>query len=160
MEDYIFISKVPNIIWVSKNKIDERIDCNPYKISYIENAKILEENNDTCCVDDLLKNKKEMTGGSTPLGANYLDKGINFIRTQNVDRNYIDLTNIVYISEEDNKKLIRSELHKGDILLTITGADFGRIAPVMDFHLPANINQHSVRMHFKKNIDPFLFLHF
>lgn len=155
MEGFKVVEKTPNILWVSKEKIEDRIDCNPYKVEYMEKEKVLKENLPYQTMEQLLRSSKDLTGGATPLGANYLNEGVRFIRTQNVERNYIDLKDVVYISEEDNKKLKRSILQENDILLTITGADFGRIAPVTKECLPANINQHSVRIHFKENIDPY-----
>lgn len=154
MNDYNVIFKEPNVIWISGSKIEDRIDVNPFKSEHIENDKIL-ENIDNITIGEALRSKRDITGGATPLGANYLNEGIRFIRTQNVQRNYIDLSDVVYISNEDNDKLSRSKLEEDDVLLTITGADFGRIAPVTRNHLPANINQHSVRIHFKENIDPY-----
>lgn len=152
--DYSVIFKKPNVIWIASSRIEDRIDVNPFKFEHIENEKML-ENIDNITIDEALRSKKDITGGATPLGANYLNEGIKFIRTQNIQRNLIDLNDVVYISEEDNDKLSRSKLEENDVLLTITGADFGRIATVRKNHLPANINQHSVRMHFKENIDPY-----
>ena len=152
--DYSVIFKKPNVIWIASSRIEDRIDVNPFKFEHIENEKML-ENIDNITIDEALRSKKDITGGATPLGANYLNEGIKFIRTQNIQRNLFDLNDVVYISEEDNDKLSRSKLEENDVLLTITGADFGRIATVRNNHLPANINQHSVRMHFKENIDPY-----
>lgn len=155
MENYFVLSKQPSIIWITSSKLEERIDVNPYKIEHIENENTLGYYMETISISEALRNQEDLTGGATPLGANYLNEGIKFIRTQNVQRNTIDLCDVVYISEEDNEKLTRSKLEENDILLTITGADFGRIAPVRKNHLPANINQHSVRLHFKETIDPY-----
>lgn len=154
MNNYYVISKEPNVIWMSGSKIEDRIDVTPFKSEHIENEKIL-ENIDITTINEALRNKRDLTGGATPLGANYLNEGIKFIRTQNIQRNSIDLSDVVYISKKDNEKLSRSKLEEDDVLLTITGADFGRIATVRRNHLPANISQHSVRMHFKENIDPY-----
>jgi len=94
-----------------------------------------------------------MSGGATPRGANYLQEGIRFIRTEDVTPNWIDLSQVVHISTEDHKKLKRSALEEDDVLLTITGALFGRSATVYSGCLPANISQHSVRIHFSDDID-------
>lgn len=155
MKSYFISSSKPSAIWLASLKLDERIDVNPYKIEHIENENILDSNIKIISISEGLRSQKDLTGGATPLGANYLKKGIKFIRTQNVQRNTIDLSDVVYISDADNEKLTRSKLEEDDILLTITGADFGRIAPVRKSHLPANINQHSVRLHFKDNINSY-----
>lgn len=93
---------------------------------------------------------QEMTGGATPLGANYPNKGIPFLRVQNIKPNYIDDSDIVFISPADNAKLSRSQLKTNDILLTITGA-YGHATVVTSKIAGSNINQHSVRFCLKNN---------
>lgn len=94
-----------------------------------------------------------ITGGATPLGAEYNDGVVPFLRVQNIMENYIDTSDIVYISKEDDNLLSRSRLKKYDVLLTITGA-YGKSSVVLDEQVDSNINQHSVKMEIK-NINPF-----
>lgn len=155
MENSIICSKNPNIVWISEKLIEDRFDANPFKVQYIEDDIKDTEVYRCRIINDILRSKKDLTGGATPLGASYLDKGIRFIRTQDVDYNWINVDESVYISDEDDKKLKRSSLEVDDILLTITGVNFGKSAPVRRECLPANISQHSVRMHFKNEIDPY-----
>ena len=92
---------------------------------------------------------KEITGGATPLGANYPDKGVRFLRVQNVMPNYIDDSDLTYITKLDDEALSRSRLKRNDVLLTITGVSYGKSAVVTEEFAGSNINQHSVRMELK-----------
>ncbi len=105
----------------------------------------------------LIDNERGVAGGATPLGAEYLSNGrVRFYRTSEVDELQIDFENAVYISDEDDEKLQRSRLKDGDVLLTITGAKFGKSAVVNETHLPGNISQHSVRFFPKPDeLDPY-----
>ncbi|WP_052304657.1 N-6 DNA methylase [Nostoc punctiforme] len=51
--------------------------------------------------------------------------GVLFFRTQNLRPLRVDLSNQVYISEEDAAKLSKNIIQKNDVLITITGANFG-----------------------------------
>ncbi len=106
---------------------------------------------------ELINKERDVAGGATPLGANYLEKGrVRFYRTSEVDELQLDLDAAVFISDEDDQKLARSRLAAGDVLLTITGAKFGKSAVVTEMHLPGNISQHSVRFSPDANkLDPY-----
>ncbi|MBS9395020.1 MAG: DNA methylase [Dolichospermum sp. LBC05a] len=93
----------------------------------------------------------KITGGATPLGADYPETGVKFLRVQNIMQNYIDDSDLVYISKEDDFELKRSKLKEEDVLLTITGVSYGKSAVVTrEFH-GCNINQHSVKITLDKN---------
>lgn len=89
---------------------------------------------------------KNITGGATPLGADYPDKGIRFLRVQNIMQNYIDDSDLVYISATSDLELQRSKLKEDDVLLTITGVSYGKSAVVTKDFDGCNINQHSVKI--------------
>jgi hypothetical protein len=99
-------------------------------------------------LDKLLrKNGKPIAGGATPKGASYPDEGPKFIRVQNVRPYRLEWNpDDPCIDTRTHEKLLkRSQLHEGDVVLTITGT-YGIAAVVpSDFGL-ANINQHSVRI--------------
>ncbi|MDD4018378.1 MAG: hypothetical protein PHV28_10595 [Kiritimatiellae bacterium] len=88
----------------------------------------------------------ELSGGATPLGANYPDAGVRFLRVQNIMQNFIDDSDLVFISQKDDEALRRSRLKENDVLLTITGVSYGKSAVVFANFAGSNINQHSVRM--------------
>lgn len=154
--DYTIVSNKPEVLYIDIKKISSRIDCTPFRIDHIKSEEILNKSGlQTITLGKLITSKNSITGGATPLGAIYPKEGIRFIRTQDVGINYINPEKCVYISNNDNKKLKRSQLNSGNVILTITGANFGRSAVVNSELLPANISQHSVRMNFKSEIDPY-----
>lgn len=81
--------------------------------------------------------------GKTPLGGEkaYKESGIPLIRSQNVNHDVVDLSDVVYIDDVTNESMSNSKVRKGDILLNITGASIGRSA-VYTLSAEANINQH------------------
>jgi type I restriction enzyme S subunit len=86
-----------------------------------------------------------ISSGSTPLGGArvYLDNApVAFIRSQNVRMEGLDLSNVVYISEEIDSCMSRSRLLVNDVLLNITGASIGRVSVFRCAGLRANVNQH------------------
>lgn len=135
---------------VSQKDLSYRIDANYYSINALNDEKLIKKSD-----YDYLDNRlNKMASGGTPTGANYLEQGVLFIRTQNVKSNMVDVVDGKYISLDDDKALRRSRLKKYDVLLTITGVDLGRSAVVPEQILPANINQHSVKMEIE-NLDPY-----
>lgn len=82
--------------------------------------------------------------GATPRGGSlvYTDVGSLLIRSQNVHRLSIDLSDAVRISDCAFQALERVRVQRGDVLLNITGASIGRVAPVVTDIEPAVVNQH------------------
>src|SRR5712692_4668318 len=103
--------------------------------------------------------KMGITGGSTPLGAVYRGHGIRFIRTQDYGPDGIKVHQCVFIDEEHDRQNARSRLTTGDVLLSITGVNFGESAVVTADCVPANISQHSVRIRLNNDsgLDPYWF---
>lgn len=81
--------------------------------------------------------------GKTPRGGEsaYKDSGICLIRSQNVNFDCVDLSDVVYIDEKTDEDMKNSRVKYGDVLLNITGASIGRSA-VFKGDLYANVNQH------------------
>ena len=82
--------------------------------------------------------------GATPRGGKdaYCDKGITLVRSQNVlDFSFSD-NGLVFINEEQAKKLNNVEILSGDVLLNITGDSVARACMMDDSFLPARVNQH------------------
>ncbi|MFM8299225.1 MAG: N-6 DNA methylase [Microcystis aeruginosa] len=67
--------------------------------------------------------------------------GVLFFRTQNLRPLRVDLSNQVYISLEDAKKLSKNEIKKNDILITRTGANFGDTL-IFNEEIPAIASSH------------------
>lgn len=142
-------------VWSEVNVFDtvksNRFDAERFKPDYISNEKILLKLKCT----NLKYFIKEITGGATPLGAKYLGKGIPFIRVQNIRENRFDSTDIVYIEPSIHQnQLKRSAIKDQDVLLTITGVSYGNSTVAYSELLPANMNQHSVRIQLRNNLQP------
>ena len=86
----------------------------------------------------------KMGSGSTPRGGQkaYVEKGIIFLRSQNVWNEGIKLDDVAYISCDVHEKMSNTRVQPGDVLLNITGASLGRTAIFPDEFVEANVNQH------------------
>jgi type I restriction enzyme S subunit len=83
-----------------------------------------------------------ITKGTTPTSAGFqfTTSGVNFIKAENVSDSGHILPAKMFISDECNEALRRSQFETGDLLVTIAGA-IGRIGIVLEKNLPANTNQ-------------------
>jgi len=81
--------------------------------------------------------------GKTPKGGSsvYLRHGIPLLRSQNITNDAVDLSDVVYISDEMDSEMANSRVQIKDVLLNITGASIGRSA-VYTHTTTANVNQH------------------
>ncbi len=97
--------------------------------------------------------------GSTPLGGTkaYQQKGIMFIRSQNVNSDMLNLDDIVYISDEMNEKMSGSKVFGEDVLLNITGASIGRSCVVPKGFQIGNVNQHVCIIRLNQDFSPYFF---
>ncbi|MCF2649685.1 restriction endonuclease subunit S [Niallia circulans] len=86
----------------------------------------------------------KLGAGKTPLGGekNYTEKGIPFIRSQNVRNEGLDLSNVAHIPEEIHATMQGSVVEQTDILLNITGGSIGRSCILPEDFITANVNQH------------------
>lgn len=103
----------------------------------------------------LSRSRTSLAGGATPKGASYPDEGPKFIRVQNVRPHRLEWdTDDPCIDTRTHKELLkRSQLHEGNVVLTITGT-YGIAAVVPPNYGPANINQHSVKLELGDQILP------
>lgn len=84
-----------------------------------------------------------ITKGTTPsnIGEDFDDYGsVRFIKGEDLLDGYIKPTGSSYISEDVDKKLKRSQLEVGDLLVVIAGT-LGKCAVVTEEVIPANTNQ-------------------
>jgi len=92
---------------------------------------------------------REIVGGATPTKGSaecYAADGIKFFRILNIKANEFELSDLNYIKCDVHQgDLSRSQLAENDVLMTITGR-VGNAAVVTAELLPANINQHIVRL--------------
>jgi type I restriction enzyme S subunit len=99
----------------------------------------------------------KVNSGKTPLGGEkvYTDNGILFIRSQNINNDKLDLTNIVFVPEEINNTMKNSVVLANDILLNITGASLGRSCVVPNYFTIGNVNQHVCIIRLKSKYNPY-----
>ncbi len=128
---------------------DKRLDADHYHPWHLKNLEKIRDES-----QPLSEFIIHISGGATPLGAVYPEEGIPFLRVQNIMPNYISDSDIKYLSPSQNQEILRSQLKKDNVLLTITGVSYGKSAVVTDEFIGANINQHSVKMTVR-NIDPY-----
>jgi len=99
------------------------------------------------------KHTIKVGSGITPRGGSavYKAEGIPFIRSQNVLENKLDNSDIVYITDDQHRKMASSKVKEGDVLLNITGASIGRSCIVDNSITEANVNQHVCIIRTKKD---------
>lgn len=86
---------------------------------------------------------ERITKGESPgwQGFEYQDDGALFVTSENVRLGAIELSAPKFIPLAFNKKLFRSELRSGDLLVNLVGASIGRSCIFPGYSRPANINQ-------------------
>jgi type I restriction enzyme, S subunit len=84
-----------------------------------------------------------ITKGSSPKwqGFDYCDKGILFVRSENVRWGKLDLSDVAHLPATFNEKERKSILHEGDVLLNLVGASIGRAAVATHEVAGGNVNQ-------------------
>ena len=97
-----------------------------------------------------------ITKGSSPnwQGFQYCDKGIIFIRSQNIGSGRLELEGIAHLPEAFNRKEKRSMVQKGDLLINIVGASIGRAAVAEEFIEGGNLNQAVALVRLKADLEP------
>jgi len=99
----------------------------PAKVKYVEPAKFdmegLPELPEGWCWATFEQISERVTVGHVGLMQNeYIDNGIPFLRNQNVRPNYFDSIGLKFISKEFHRKLAKSALEPGDILVVRSGS--------------------------------------
>ena len=104
--------------------------------------------------------------GNTPKGGseNYVEKGIIFLRSQNVWKNKVILEDVAYIDAATHAKMSKSSVKHEDILMTKTGrintenSSLGRAAIYLGEDDSANINGHVYLIRIKKDFNKYFIL--
>jgi type I restriction enzyme S subunit len=156
--DFVSLDEQKTIIDIL-NKVDSLISLRKLQLSKLEElvkSRFIEmfgdpiDNPKGLPVKTLKKLSILITNGNTPKGGseNYVDKGILFLRSQNVWRNRIELDDVAYIDDATHRSLKKSSLKHKDILITKTGrintenSSLGRAALYLGDDDSANINGH------------------
>ena len=82
--------------------------------------------------------------GKTPSGGaeTYADKGVLFLRSQNVYNTGLVLEPATYITEQVDEEMKNTRVQPRDVLLNITGGSIGRCCIFPEELQTANVNQH------------------
>ena len=111
-----------------------------------------------------VKNKdllKYVTSGSRDWKKYYSGSGARFIRTQDINTNRLILENAAYVMLPEKVEGKRSLVEKGDLLMTITGANVGKVA-FIDFPIEEAYVSQSVALlkYIDKKITKYLWYYF
>jgi len=83
-----------------------------------------------------------ITSGSRGWADYYATEGATFIRSQNINKDSLDLSDIAYVNPPKNSEGARTRVQMSDLLLTITGANVGKAAWVDSELQEAYVSQH------------------
>lgn len=93
-------------------------------------------------VDSLGTHINFLTTGSRGWAEYYSSEGSRFIRSLDVQMNYISKNEVAYVNAPNGAEAVRTRVQLGDVLLTVTGSKIGRVAPVPREIGDAYVSQH------------------
>ncbi len=129
------------VVW--SNEIEGRLDVFYYLPEFVKIERLL--NKFEC--KRLKDISTDIKNGSTPTGGIFETEGIPYFRSQ--DFNLFDFEIKQFITPEFHKKLARSKVTSGDVLIAVVGATLGVTGYVPDGIKEANINQNVARVRIK-----------
>jgi len=83
-----------------------------------------------------------VTSGSRGWADYYADRGATFIRSHNINKDWLDLSDTAFVDPPKNSEGARTRIKRNDLLLTITGANVGKSAWVNVELEEAYVSQH------------------
>lgn len=101
-----------------------------------------------------------VTSGGRGWAKYYSRDGSRFIRSLDVRMNHIESTDGAFVQAPDNAEAVRTRVSAGDVLLTITGSQIGRVAAVPDSLEGSYISQHVAILRLDTNCIQPIFLSF
>lgn len=112
-----------------KRSDGELLSVNFYKPKYLRLLKKIKKEKFLKLEDILKKEKYSIVDG--PFGtqlhvSDYKTEGVPVLRVKNIGINEFINEDLVYISKDKHKELVRSKVQKGDIIIAKTGATFGK----------------------------------
>src|SRR5206468_3219341 len=87
-------------------------------------------------------------------GVTFTPKGVLFIRNTNVKEFFLDLSDELFISNEESRETERAEVKEGHLLYTSIGT-IGDTLVVPSSVKRANINQNLVKILLRRNVSPY-----
>lgn len=106
---------------------DFRIDSETFSKLYLETERLLRER-ETKKIGDFAVSVQNFGAYSLCNQIKFLESGIPFLMTQNVQKNYIEWDNVSHVSGNIHKILYKSHCKHNQVLLTMSGAYLGRAA--------------------------------
>ncbi|WP_214347507.1 restriction endonuclease subunit S [Pseudomonas congelans] len=91
-----------------------------------------------------------VTSGSRGWANYYSDSGAIFIRSQDINTDELDISDAAFVKLPDSSEGKRTRVKYQDILLTITGANVGKVARVKQQIPEAYVSQHVALVRFNK----------
>jgi len=93
--------------------------------------------------------------GSSLKSDAYLASGVPFVRISNLKDFFISENDLIYISEEDNKRLSSSQLKVGDLVLSKVGNTIGIVSKVTPEIGDCNISENNLGIRLPKSLSVF-----
>jgi len=92
-----------------------------------------------------------VTSGSRGWAEYYSDSGTIFIRSQDINTDDLDITDTAFVKLPESSEGKRTRVQAQDILITITGANVGKIARVKQAIPEAYVSQHVALVRFQNS---------
>ena len=142
---YKIVYTKPKTVWVSMGILSNTLDSNAYSPNLVNDRNmILNSGMEIYELKDVI-NGDFITGSTPNYSENIIENGAALLKTVNIYSNYLDDSKLFYISNSVHEnRLKRSQLKKGDIILTVIGATdevVGRAIVYNGYPEKANITQ-------------------
>lgn len=132
-----------NKVFLIKNRmLEERLDAEYYQPYHYQDLQSLEKSTFKLNkLDDVCSRIVDGPFGSAIKASDYVDDGVPFIRVADITRGEgtIKNDNLIFISEDTHKKISRSKVKPGDVIIAKTGATMGAASVVPQSIPDANI---------------------
>ncbi len=135
-------SKQEKLFLINRREIAGRHDPEYYRPRHYEDLEKLEKSPYKLTVlDKVCSRIVDGPFGSAIKASDYVDKGIPFIRVADVTRGEgtIKTKNMIFISEKAHKRISRSKVEPGDVIIAKTGATMGAASVIPDSLVESNI---------------------
>ena len=138
----------------SIEKMSIRMDAEYYQPHYLKNDRMLTQKQ-WKHLGQLTMNIKSFGAYSLCNLIEYKDKGIPFLRCQDIKDGFVAFSNVFCIDQEANKLLWKSEIKPNMVLLTMSGTVGNATVAMDNWHYPINSNQDIAKILVNREIDPF-----
>jgi type I restriction enzyme S subunit len=154
MNSFKYISDKPSIAWINNNLLSQRIDSSFYSPKYVINEEKLKNSGLSLSNLEHITAwvKKGIFDMPARLYSNERENHIPFIRISNIKDLEFDTTDLVYIPINSHKKEIKTELVKGDIVISKVGT-IGNIGIINEELSPCNFSQNNIGIKMNGKID-------